>query len=123
MLAQNIEQEEIGRMLVEFASKKRLDEVLDKTKKFRKSEEWLVKDGVDAKAAEFAITSKHPNSVIFISQDESKSTLKPSMLLPFLANAAKWTTVSLFCLNSFFIGGEKSQEWKGLLSVCLNNEK
>ena len=122
MLAQNIEQEEIGRMLVEFASKKRLDEILDKTKKFRKSEEWLVKDGVDAKAAEFAITSKHPNSVIFISQDESKSTLKPSMLLPLLANAAKWT-VSLFCLNSFFKGGEKSQEWKGLLSVCLNNEK
>ena len=124
MLAENAEQEEVGRILVDFASQKWWDEiVMDKATKLKDGEEWFVKDSVDAKAAEFAITSKHPNCITFIRQDEGTSTLKPSMVSSILANATKRTTVYLHCLDSFFEGGEKSQVWREFLSVCLNNDK
>ena len=124
MLAENVEQEEVGRILVDFASQKWWDEiVMDKATKLKKSGYWVVKDSVDAKAAEFAITSKHPNRITFIRQNEGPSTLKPSMVSSILANATESTKVSLRCLDSFFEGGEKSQVWREFLSVCLNNDK
>ena len=123
MLAENAEQEEIEQVMVKFVSQKWWVKIMDKTKKLSDGEEWFVKDNVDAKAAEVAITSKHPKMIRFIRQDEGKSTLKPSMLSAILSNGTKKTTVSLMCLDSFFKGGEESQEWKELLSVCLNNEK
>ena len=123
MLAENAEQEEIGRMLVEFVTQKWWDEMFDKATKLEDGGNWYVKDSVDAKAAEFAITSKHPNNITFIRQDEGKVTLKPSMLSSILANATKGTTVGLHCLDSFLEGGEKSQDWREFLSVYLNNDK
>ena len=124
MLAENAEQEDVGRILVDFASQKWWDEiVMDKATKLKDGEEWVVKDSIGAKASEFAITSKHPSVIKFIRQDEGTSTLKPSMVSSILANATKRTTVHLYCLDSFFEGGEKSQDWREFLSVCLNNDK
>ena len=123
MLSENAEQEEINRILVGFVSQKWWNEMISKASKLTDGEEWFVKDTFDAKAAEVAITSKHPKLIRFTMQDEGKSTLKPSMLSAILSNATKRTTVDLVCLDSFFKGGEESQEWKELLSVCLNNEK
>ena len=116
MLSENAEQEKA-------ILQKWWDKIMDKTKMLSDGEEWFVKDIVDAKAAEVAITSKHPEIIRFIMQDEGKSTLKPSMLCSILSNATEKTTVNLVCLDSFFKGGEESQEWKELLSVCLNNEE
>ena len=128
MLAEDAEQEEISRILVGFVSQKWIMNkttqlIMNKTTQLRDGEVWYVKDIADAMAAIIAITSKHPKKITFIMQDEGKSTLNPSMLCSILANATKRTTVSLNCLDSFFKGGEESQEWKELLSVCLNNEK
>ena len=128
MLAENAEQEEIERVMVKFVSQKWIMNkttqlIMNKTTQLKDREVWYVKDIADAMAAIIAITSKHPKEIRFIMQDEGKSTLKPSMLSAILSNATKRTTVSLNCLDSFFKGGEESQEWKELLSVCLNNEK
>ena len=124
MLAENAEQEDVGRILVDFASQKWWDEiVMDKATKLKDDENWYVKDSVGAKAAEFAITSKHPIFITFIRQDEDTSTLKPSMVSSILANDTKGTAVRLRCLDSFFEGGEKSQDWRKFLFVCLNNDK
>ena len=123
MLAENAEEEEINIILVGFVSQKGLDKNIINATKLKDGEVWYVKDIADAMAAIIAITSKHPKKITFIRQDEGKSTLKPSMLSAILSNATKRTTVDLKCLDSFFKGGEESQEWKELLSVCLNNEK
>ena len=116
VLAENAEQEKV-------LSQKWWDKIMDKTKELSDGGEWFVMDTIDAIAAIIAITSKHPKEITFIRQNEGKSTLKPSMLSAILSNATKRTTVDLNCLDSFFKGGEESQEWKELLSVCLNNEK
>ena len=116
MLEENAEQ-------VEILSQKLLDKIIDKTAQFSDGGYWDVKDIVDAIAAAVAIASKHPNSIRFIMQDEGKSILKPSMVSSILANATKMIEVSIFCLDSFFKGEEKSQDWRELLSVCLNNDK
>ena len=128
MLAEKSEQEEIERLTVKFVSQKWIMNkttqlIMNKTTQLRDDEVWYVKDIADAMAAIIAITSKHPKDITFIMHDEGKSTLKPSMLSAILSNATKRTTVDLNCLDSFFKGGEESQEWKELLSVCLNNEK
>ena len=128
MLAENTEQEEIERVMVKFVSQKWIMNkttqlIMNKTTQLKDGEVWYVKDIADAMAAIIAITSKHPIYITFIMQDEGKSTLKPSMLSAILSNVTKRPTVSLMCLDSFFKGGEESQEWKELLSVCLNNEK
>ena len=116
MLSENAEQEKA-------ILQKWWDKIMDKTKELSDGGEWFVMDTIDAIAAIIAITSKHPKEITFIMEDEGKSTLKPSMLSAILSNVTKKTTVDLFCFKSFFKGGEESQEWKELLSVCLNNEK
>ena len=116
LVAENAQQEKV-------LSQKWWDKIMDKTKELSDGGEWFVMDIADAMATIIAITSKHPNDITFIMQDEGKSTLKPSMLSSILANATKRPKVSLQCLDSFFKGGEESQEWKELLSLCLNNEK
>ena len=116
MLAENADRKEI-------VSQMFWDEMIHKTIKLRDGGFWDVKDSVDAIAAAVAITRKHPSSIKFIRQDEGTSTLKPSMVSSILANATKMTAVRLHCLDSFFEGGEKSQDWREFLSVCLNNDK
>ena len=135
MLAENAEQEEIARMLVDFISHQTVKETIIKAIQLSNGGNWVVKDSIGAKAAEFAITSKNPERITFIrdeededeededEEDEGTSTLKPSMVSSILANATKRTTVHLYCLDSFFEGGEKSQDWREFLSVCLNNDK
>ena len=116
MLAENPEQKEIVYKML-------WEEMTVKISKLKDGGNWVVKDSVGAKAAEFAITSKHPYYITFIRQDEGSSTLKPSMVSSILANATEMIRVKLFCLESFFEGGEKSQDWREFLSVFLNNDK
>ena len=112
MLAENAEQEVT--LLVK---------LMDKTAQFSNGGYWVVKDSLDAIAAAVAFASKRPEYIKFIRQDEGKSILKPLMISSILNNATKRTTVRLLCLDSFFGGEEKSQDWRELLSVCLNNDK
>ena len=116
MLAENAEQEESVSHMFK-------NEIMDKATKLKNGGGWVVKDIVSAKAAEFAITSNHPNIIIFIRHDDGKSTLKPSMLSSILANATQKTRVYLHCFDSFFEGGEKGEDWREFLFVCLNNDK
>ena len=116
MLEENAEEKEI-------VSQRTWDEMMDQATKLKTNGGWVVKDSVGAKAAEFAITTKHPYTITFIRQEGGTSTLKPSMVSSILANATKRTTVDLNCLDSFFRGGEKSHDWREILSVCLNNDK
>ena len=115
----------LQQMLVENAEQEvtLLVKLMDKTTQFSNGGDWVVRDNLNAIAAAVAIASKHPDYIKFIRQDEGKSTLKPSMLSSILNNATKRTTVFLYCLDSFFGGEEKSQDWRELVSVCLNNDK
>ena len=84
---------------------------------------WTVRNNADAVAACIAIATKQPYGIKIICNDERKTKLCPQLVSAIFDNAKEKTTVWLNCLDSFFGEGQKSQNCKELLTVCLTSQK